>query len=176
MLTYSKLKATWKAASPKGDYDTVFEYLAPHWIKDYQQRLGSAKCDIVEVFDNDFSYLFDIPQGRLIAACGVSNGKNTEPRPAQRMKGHPLGAAKGYHRGHAIPHTLGGGTDINLVPQLGSLNTGKFRVLEIKAVNTPGAFYFTYWEYKGGGTQLPCSVQQGLLCPGQDPEIYQFMN
>jgi hypothetical protein len=33
---------------------------------------------------------------------------------------------KQYHRGHVVPHTLGGGTDINLVPQLGKINIVRF--------------------------------------------------
>lgn len=92
------------------------------------------------------------------------------------MKSHPLGAQKGYHRGHAIPHTLGGGTDINLVPQMGALNIGAFRELEIRAINTPGAFYFTNWEYAGADTQIPSHVWQGLLCVGETPDIRKHKN
>ena len=68
--------------------------------------------------------------GRLIAAWGISGGKHLGARDKSRMAGSPLGAGPGYHRGHAIPHTLGGPTDINLVPQLGSVNIGPFRRLK----------------------------------------------
>ena len=115
--------------------------------------------------------MLDIFQERLIAAWGISKGKRDEVRDKSRMKGHPLGAGKEYHRGHAIPHTLGGGTDINLVAQRGSINIGAFRVLEKKAVNTPGALYFSYWEYQNLSTQTPTRVQQGLLCPRQIADI-----
>ena len=87
-----------------------------------------------------------------------------------------MSAGKTYHRGHAIPHSLGGGTDINLLAQKGSINVGPFRVLENKAVNTPGSLYFTYWEYKGTNAQTPSGVQQGLLCPGQRADIKWHAN
>ena len=86
------------------------------------------------------------------------------------MAGHPLSAGGLYHRGHAIPHTLGGPTDINLVPQLGAINIGPFRALERQAVATPGALYFTYWQYSGQ-SQTPIAVDQGLVVPGQMPVI-----
>ena len=73
-----------------------------------------------------------------------------------------------YHRGHAIPHTLGGPTDINLVPQLGRINVGQFRTLEKRAVATPGSLYFTYWSYartraagRSSASQTPVAVDQG---------------
>ncbi len=52
------------------------------------------------------------------------------------MAGHPLSDGPHYHRGHASPHTLGGPTDIKLVPQLGSVNVEPFRDLERRAVAT----------------------------------------
>jgi len=93
-----------------------------------------------------------------------------------------------YHRGHAIPHTLGGATDINLVPQLGAVNVGAFRALERAAVATPGALYFTYWSYRGSRLrtarghdepgQVPTAVEQGLrdafaasLAASRDPQV-----
>jgi len=116
------------------------------WLDDYRRRLGRARSDIVQTTSTRFSYLFDIANERLIAAWGFSLGKDAHARDKSRMARHPLGAGPGYHRGHAIPHSLGGGTDINLTAQLGSLNTGEFRKLEIEAVATPGALYFTYWR------------------------------
>ncbi len=94
------------------------------------------------------------------------------------MAGHPLSAGPLYHRGHAIPHTLGGGTDINLVSQLGRINIGPFRPLEKKAVATPGSFYFTYWTYRNavGHGQTPTGVDQGLLIAGQAPDVRHHGN
>jgi hypothetical protein len=99
------------------------------------------------------------------------------------MAGHPLSTGPLYHRGHAIPHTLGGPTDINLVPQLGRINIGPFRPLEKKAVATPGSLYFTYWTYvgtprarDGRAGQTPTGVDQGLLIAGQPPQITRHGN
>jgi hypothetical protein len=99
------------------------------------------------------------------------------------MAGHPSSAGPLYHRGHAIAHTLGGPTDINLVPQLGRINVGPFRPLEKKAVATPGSFYFTYWTYFGTTSrrgaipsQMPTGVDQGLLIAGQPPQITHHGN
>jgi hypothetical protein len=122
----------------------------------------------VEVESDGFSYLFDIAHERLIAAWGVSRGANKEPRDKKRMERHPQSHGPLYHRGHAIPHSLGGPTDINLVPQRGSVNTGAFRTLEREAVSHPGSLYYTYWIYRDSTSQKPQRAEQGLLIPGKD--------
>jgi hypothetical protein len=145
----------------------VIPYLVSVWLDDYDRL--SPKNNIVETTTQGFSYLFDLEHERLIAAWGISKGKSTDPRDKSRMAGHPLSAGPLYHRGHAIPHTLGGPTDINLVPQRGSVNVGAFRVLERQAVLAPGSLYFTYWIYGHSVGQTPTAVQQGLLSPGCEP-------
>jgi hypothetical protein len=157
-----------------GTWTNVVAYLTDVWIDDYISRCKSH--EIVETSSSGFSYLFDIPAGRLLAAYGVSHGRHAGKRDASRMAGHPLSDGPLYHRGHAIPHTLGGPTDINLVPQLGSVNVGPFRRLEKLAVATPGSFYFTYWMYPRGDAQRPTGVDQGLLIPGQSPQITPHVN
>jgi hypothetical protein len=92
------------------------------------------------------------------------------------MAGHPLSAGRHYHRGHAIPHTLGGPTDINLVPQVGKVNIGPFRPLERKAVATPGSLYFTYWKYRGNSSQTPTGVDQGLFIAGGAADVKRHGN
>ena len=159
-------------AAGSDDWLPVIDKLLDLWLDEYARVTRSS--NIVETRATSFAYLFDIDEGRLLAAWGVSQGKNSEPRPASRMSGHPLGTGPNYHRGHAIPHTLGGGTDINLVPQLGRINIGPFRPLEKQAVATPGSFYFTYWKYRGAvgqRSQVPTGVDQGLLIAGQQPQI-----
>lgn len=154
--------------------DPVIPYLIKVWLDDYG-RIGIA-FDIVETEVDGFNYLFDIAAERLLAAFGVSRGRHGEPRDRSRMAGHPLSAGPLYHRGHAIPHTLGGPTDINLVPQLGAINVGPFRELEKRAVATPGSLYFTYWIYRKSRDQTPIAVDQGLLIPGRPPEIHHYRN
>ena len=152
----------------------VIPYLVDVWLDAYTRTTWST--NIVETTVTEFSYLFDIENERLIAAWGVSQGRNGAPRDRSRMAGHPLGGPRGYHRGHAIAHTLGGPTDINLVPQLGSVNIGPFRALERRAVATPGALYFTYWSYGSSTSQRPSSVEQGFLVRGTQPDIRMHPN
>jgi hypothetical protein len=167
-LRLSSLIPSAEAAAKGGDpWRRVIDYLVDVWLDDYR----SPGADIVETRASNFSYLFDVAAERLLAAWGVSQGRHGEKRDSARMRGSPQSAGPHYHRGHAIPHSLGGPTDINLVPQLGSVNVGPFRRLEIQAVETPGSLYFTYWKYLGSGGQMPGGVDQGLLIPGQAPRI-----
>jgi hypothetical protein len=167
------------APSDWDNWRVTADYLIDVWLDHYRAAPGS---NIVETRASNFSYLFDVDAERLLAAWGVSRGKNTEARDKSRMAGFPLGAGPLYHRGHAIPHTLGGPTDINLVPQLGRINVGAFRKLEKDAVATPGSFYFTYWSYRGSGTvkggpsQQPTGVDQGLIIPGQETRVVTHLN
>ena len=154
--------------------DRVIPYLVEVWLSDYERVVKES--EVVETGVDNFSYLFDVAAGRLIAAWGISRGRHAGPRDQSRMAGHPLSAGPHYHRGHAVPHTLGGPTDINLVPQRASVNVGPFRVLERRAVATPGSLYFTYWVYTPQSGQRPMTVDQGLLVPGQPPEIRTHPN
>jgi hypothetical protein len=178
MVTYHDLERLLRsltAPPAPGDYAAeVIPYLVDVWLDDYART--TPVSDIVETTTEGFSYLFDIRPGRLIAAWGVSGGRHGAARDKGRMAGHPLGAGPRYHRGHAIPHRLGGGTDINLVPQLGSVNVGAFRALERDAVKTPGSLYFTYWIYDNRQSQRPTGVDQGLLYPGRAPKIEHHAN
>ena len=165
-----------QAGLSDGALAEITAYLFDVWIGDYCSY--SRKTDIVETTAQGFSYLFDVAAERLIAAWGVSRGRHGGARDKARMQGHPLGNGPLYHRGHAIPHTLGGPTDINLVPQLGRINVGAFRRLEKRAVATPGSFYFTYWSYPrtrsagtAGADQTPVAVDQGLILPGPPPTV-----
>lgn len=159
----------------------IIPYLMSVWIDDYEKR--SPAHDLIETSVDGWSirsYLFDISESRLVAAWAVSEGKDTESREEwdRFMRKHPLSHQGGerYHRGHAVPHTLGGRTDINLVSQLGKINSGAFQVLERLAVATPGSLYFTYWLYGRGKSQTPVGVEQGLLIPGEPPRVVRHAN
>ena len=138
----------------------VIPYLVDTWLSDYDR--ATKKSEVVATTLDDFTYLFDVAHGRLVAAWGISRGRHAGARDKSRMAGHPLSASPEYHRGHA---------DINLVPQRGAVNIGPFRALEKVAVATPGALYFTYWKYSRSAGQQPIGVDQGLLCPGRSPDI-----
>lgn len=179
MAQYPQLAGLVRTLDPRSSHEgfikKVVPYLVDVWLDDYF-RTGHTS-EIGETTVSEFSYLFDIGAERLIAAWGISKGRHGEARDASRMAGHPLSSGPLYHRGHAIPHTLGGPTDINLVPQLGKINIGPFRPLEKKAVATPGSFYFTYWSYlgaaRGRGAPLarcPLALIKGYLCPVSRPK------
>ena len=185
MAVYEKLPGLMHSIDVRSPVDgftkNVIPYLVEVWLDDYAR--SAATTDVVETTSSEFSYLFDIEAARLIAAWGISRGRHGAPRDKARMAGHPNSGGPRYHRGHAIPHTLGGPTDINLVPQRGSINVGPFRLLEKQAVASPGALYFTYWSYvgavpTGGGHpgQTPTGVDQGLLIAGQPTRIEHHGN
>jgi hypothetical protein len=183
MRNYATVTAILKGLRPPLTEAVALSSLGPclveTWLNDYGHATGHY--DAVETRDHGFSYLFDISAKRLIAAWGLSKGKDESPRAiiATRMKGHPLSNSVGgkrYHRGHAVPHTMGGRTDINLVPQLGVINSGPFQELERLAVATPGSLYFTYWFYPDYRTQRPSEVEQGHLIAGSSPRIVSFRN
>jgi hypothetical protein len=178
MAQYPRLAGLVRTVDPRspdqGFSAKVVPYLVEVWLDDYAR--AGQKTEIVETTVAEFCYLFDIATERLIAAWGIGKGRHGGARDASRMAGHPLSAGPLYHRGHAIPHTLGGPTDINLVPQLARVNIGPFRPLEKKAVATPGSLYFTYWTYHGLPGQTPIGVDQGLLQAGQPPQITHHGN
>lgn len=181
-MRYAFLTAILQGLRPPLTEAVVASRLAPPlveiWLSDYGRV--ASEYDVVEARDQGFSYLFDISAERLIAAWGLSKGQDTSPRAiiAARMRGHPLTivGAKRYHRGHAVPHTMGGRTDINLVPQLGVINSGPFQAIERLAVATPGSVYFTYWSYPDARTQRPSGVEQGCLIAGSTPKTDTFTN
>jgi hypothetical protein len=150
------------------------DYLVDVWLRDY--RRATVSPDVVQVTDVGFDYLFDVANERLIAAFGFSRGRDPHDRDKGRMAGAPIGGPQGYHRGHAIPHRAGGGTDINLVAQKGSINIGPFRRIESLAISRPGALYFSYWLYTKAGGQRPFRCEQGLFTPGRKPELATFAN
>jgi hypothetical protein len=162
------------SAAPPFFRTQVIPYLLDVWLSDYARV--APRSDIIETTTSGCSFLFDVTKERLVAAWCISQGRHAGPRDKSRMAGHPLSDGPHYHRGHAIPHTLGGPTDINLVPQLGAVNVGAFRELERKAVATPGALYFTYWLYAAGSKQKPAGVDQGMLVPGGAPSIIAHKN
>lgn len=184
MASYARLPACLRLVQHAnlefGFFHFVTPYLIDVWLDDYVERCKGG--EIVEIQVSDFNYLFDTSNSRLIAAWGVSKGRHGGKRDASRMAGHPLSAGPLYHRGHAIPHTLGGTTDINLVPQLGSVNIGRFRPLEKLAVATAGSLYFTYWIYQQSTmsgdkiNDVPIGVDQGLLIVGQTPTVTTHVN
>jgi hypothetical protein len=178
MLDYSRVAQLTRGMTEADSETTFTTRVIPNlldlWLADYCRTVAGS--DVVQTTSGGFSYLFDMAAERLISAWGISRGRSAAPRDRYRMARHPLGAGDRYHRGHAIAHRLGGPTDINLVPQLGSINVGAFQVLERRARAMPGSLYFTYWKYRSPTDQTPSEAEQGLLIPGREAEIRPHRN
>jgi|ERR1035437_5675620 hypothetical protein len=164
--TYRKMIASYRGSKI---VEELPEKLIPVWCKDYHSE--NPKSEVVEVdlseSGTSFSYLFDIDRMRTIVAFGVPIFAKHR-RDAARMAGHPLSDGSRFHRGHLMAHSIGGGTDINLVPQLGKLNIGEFRVLERRVrdqaeQNLP-CFYFVRPIYNNK-TPMPQKFEQCVILP-----------
>ena len=167
------------AATAAAQWPQLFgKDIVPKWCAFYRSAT-TKPAQIVDVTLDGFVNVFDINSGRLIGVYGLSQGKHTGARDSSRMAGHPQSAGADYHRGHAVAHTLGGGTDINLFSQRGRLNIGEFRRLERAAVADRNSLYFVRLTYlKGNSGQLPDWIEQGLF-PSADPthpQTGQFKN
>jgi hypothetical protein len=139
---------------------TVRPTLSELWVENY--LCTTVDADLVDVTQGGFDYLFDLKAERLVAACGFARGGIQEQRDASRMAGSPK-PGPGLIKGHAIAHQLGGGLDINLVPQNRAINGGAFRILEREAALNPGCFYWVHWIYPSSTGQIPQAVVQGLV-------------
>jgi len=139
------------------------------WCNDYYSSNPSAELFQVNLKSSNtvFTYLFDIPLQRTIVAYGVPVFSKV-PRDPGRMAGHPNSGGPSFHRGHLIAHSIGGGTDINLVPQLGKLNIGQFRILEkyvrSLAEQNRASLYFVRPIYTDK-SQTPAMFEQCVLVP-----------
>ena len=158
--TYEALISEYKGNDIMAEFPAK---LIPMWCDDYCQKVPSA--EIVEVELGGFHYLFDLCVERPVVAFGEPIFTTTK-RDTARMAGHPLSDGSKYHRGHLIGHSIGGGTDINLVSQLGSVNIGSFRVLEryvrdLAQQNT-SCFYFVRAIYSGP-SQKPHQIEQCVI-------------
>jgi len=161
--TYRKLIATHSGS----DFAGIAKTLIPAWCEDYS--FSNPSAEILEVETGtpgaSFTYLFDLNLERAIAAYGIPSFAKHQ-RDKSRMAGHPLSAGSQFHRGHLMANSLGGGTDINLVPQLGKLNTGQFRILERHvldlAKNNVQCFYFVRPIYTNR-SQTPTLFEQCVI-------------
>lgn len=122
--------------------------------------------------DGAVSTLFDLrsttskTEDRVVAVWGVSRAEPANTRDTSRMAGYLKGvwsdAYPGRDRGHFFAHTMGGGTDINLFPQLASVNRGgEWRRMERYAVEHPGTFCFIRPIY-AGTSWTPSQLEYGI--------------
>jgi hypothetical protein len=201
-IDYSRLVRDAKASSAE-ELATFLEAELPYeWVDAY--RLV-ADCDpnIWRIQIESFEYLFDhvtelvqrkeravedAGDDRVVAVHGRSK-PGVEPRPASILRGAPRGAAevlpdlgaRGYDRGHLMAHSMGGGTFINIFPQLSAVNRGKskqgreFRAMERYCSNHPGTYCFARPIYDGP-TFLPAALEYGVLKQDGDLWVRSFPN
>ncbi len=146
------------------------DILCDAWQYAYLSFTGHAEFLTVstDAGGASFTYLFDYAGSRVVGVWGMPI-YSRHTRDASRMAGAPLGAAQGsgFHRGHLIAHSIGGGTDINLVPQLGSVNIGAYRVLERAARRLAQggvqSLYAVRVLYTDPTSQMPNQLEQVLM-------------
>jgi hypothetical protein len=143
----------------------------PLWVDDYCESHPGAKLVEVNLTESGscFTYLFDLALSRIAAVCGVPIVPKY-PRDEKRQDKYPK-PTKGFVKGHLIAHSFGGGMDINLVPQLKTMNNGRFKSIEhfarefakanIKSFYSVRAFY-------NDESDIPQKLEQCLVYPSGD--------
>lgn len=162
------------------DYDAVGERLAElaysedagcsiadAWAEQYR-RETTQETELVEIELGTFTYLYDVAHERVVGVYGRS-APTDAPRPSARMRGHPSYNRPGEaptDRGHLAAHTIGGGTDINLVPQTHTLNVSSaWRRFERYLQKHPGTFFLVQVVY-ADSSQRPSAFVYGVVEEG----------
>jgi hypothetical protein len=137
-VDYARLKKTFERCTL--NVDSIANEVSDGWAASYRAATA-GDVELVEVDQGQLTYLFDIAHARVVGVYGRASAP-TSDYPKTRMRGFPLPrSAKHMVRGHLAAHTLGGGTDINLVPQEASLNVSSaWRAFERWAQSRAGAF------------------------------------
>jgi hypothetical protein len=141
------------APNPAGR-DALIEFIdaaIPDGIAfDYPSMVGTPGQLLTVTFPADdgsgafIRTMFDLgTEDRVVAVWGLSRPEPAGTRDKVRMAGFLGGVWSatypGNDRGHFFAHTMGGGTDINLFPQLASVNRGGlWREMERYAAEHPG--------------------------------------
>jgi hypothetical protein len=119
------------------------------------------------LFDHAGSVQGSRHEDRVVAVWGLSRREPASTRDKAHMAGFLHGVWSdtypGDDRGHFFAHTMGGGMDINLFPQLASVNRGRlWRKLEREAAENPGTFCFIRPLYAGASWR-PSRIEYGLI-------------
>jgi hypothetical protein len=170
----------------------VRDRLVDRWTAEYV-AVTPWSPEIVEVELGTFVYLFDAAptlsardtrgEDRTVVVWGCSSAP-----PAQRDRSRLAGfipvpgswSGRGRDRGHLVAHALGGGLDLNLVPQSSPLNRGpseggrRWRALERQAAASPGTPLFVRPIY-ADATWSPCEFEYGLV-RGGGLHVERFQN
>jgi len=155
------------------------------WITDYLDATAGER-EVVEIVVDGFTYLYDSTTApsvhevanRVIAVRGRSGGEHG-PRDTSRMRGHPN--PNRVDRGHLVARAVGGGYDLNLIPQDPKLNRGHsepgkvWRELENYLVKNPGTEFFVRPTY-GDASDYPTQLEFGIQLKGGEWRVETFDN
>jgi hypothetical protein len=142
--------------------------IMPLWVDDYYDTDPGANLVEVHLEDSGscFTYLFDLARSRIVAVCGVPIVPKYS-RDEKRQRKYPK-PKKGFVKGHLIANSFGGGMDINLIPQLGVMNNGKFKSIEYFALKFAKenikSFYSVRAVYNDE-SDTPNKLEQCLVYP-----------
>ncbi|SRR6266508_375755 len=147
----------------------MFDHASAH------PELGHGPEDILHHVPED---ILHETEDRVVAVWGTSRYQASDTRDQPRMKGFLRNVwARNYgshDRGHFFAHTMGGGLDINLFPQLGRINrTGLWREMETYCSSNPGTFCFVRPLYVDQ-TWRPRRLEYGIfkMALGRPPTFW----
>lgn len=161
------------------------------WHGEYQTKTRSPANVLTVTFGDEsrrrhfVRYMFDHTSGhpklmtlsaaalkqhthdRVVAVWGLSRSEPGRTRDTARMKGFLQGVWSaqygGDDRGHFFAHTMGGGLDINLFPQVRTVNRwGLWREMETYCAQNPGTFCFIRPIY-ADRTWRPARLEYGIF-------------
>lgn len=132
--------------------------IASHWGTTYERQSGN---EIVCIDLGTLTYGFDIAAERLVYVAGKTGAP--EVRDRSRQQGSPKPSEKDDEKGHVIATSLGGGMDINLIPQARSVNRGKgsqWASIERELAKRPDSAVAIHLVYSDA-SQRPTSFEFG---------------
>jgi hypothetical protein len=174
--TYADLASAY--TGPDLVYDLP-EQLIPLWSEDYLDAYRQAQLVLIDLRQSGtvFSYLFDLHLARIVASFGIPIVAG-QSRDHARQRGYPI-PGKGFVKGHLMAHALGGGLDINLIPQLGAMNNSRFKIIENlvhkEALRHHKCLYFVRALYNDN-SQIPQLLEQCVLYPSKDLHYQLHLN
>jgi hypothetical protein len=174
------VKATRGLPNPLGQagaFAYLDKVLPPLWIAEYPAHGGELLTVTLGGKAGEpgaVNTLFDLRhkrsrvEDRVVAVWGLSRSEPAGTRDTARMAGFLGGGAwsqayPGRDRGHFFAHTMGGGLDINLFPQVASINRGgEWRRMERYAAEHPGTFCFIRPIYRTHHW-TPAQLEYGII-------------